>query len=139
MQSSNNKNMFCRSVTGKGACTARGGVCRYAHTLDELFPVLCRYGDKCARHKDYPRSCKFVHPDQDIFEYATTHGFSVSFTTPPVLKRTAYTFDMNQFPDLMRSGKRSRVDDDVDSVDDVAELGSWASSRSLECDFTKEV
>ena len=81
------KTILCRSVTeGGGKCM--GGGCRYAHTIEELYPKLCKYRNKCNRHKDHPATCLFVHPDEDIFEYATTHGFvSQPGVRPPPLAR----------------------------------------------------
>jgi len=70
------KTILCRSVTeGGGRCTGGRGGCRYAHTIEELYPRLCKYGSKCNRHVDHPTTCLFVHPDENIFDYATTHGF----------------------------------------------------------------
>jgi hypothetical protein len=71
-----NKHVLCNSVIGGEPCSAPAGMCRYAHTLEELRPRLCRYGHNCDRHLDNPRSCRFVHPDQNIFDYAMTHGFT---------------------------------------------------------------
>jgi hypothetical protein len=51
------------------------GKCIHAHNISELRPRLCKYRNKCNRHKDHPKTCLFVHPDEDIFDYATTHGF----------------------------------------------------------------
>lgn len=60
----------------------------YAHNIEELYPRLCKYGSKCNRHKDHPTTCLFVHPDEDIFDYATTHGFvSQPGSRPPPLTR----------------------------------------------------
>lgn len=81
------KTILCRSVVeGGGKCNGKG--CRFAHTVDELYPRLCRYGDKCNRHKDHPRTCIFVHPDEDIFDYVTTHGFigQPCVSPPPIVR-----------------------------------------------------
>jgi hypothetical protein len=74
------KSVFCRSVTGEGGCLAVGGRCRFAHTINELRPRLCKYRDRCNKHKDHPKTCKFVHPDEDIYDYAITHGFYGNIT-----------------------------------------------------------
>ena len=97
------KTMLCRSVTGEGKCTAFNGNCKFAHTIDELRPRLCRYGDKCNKHKDHPRTCKFVHPDEDIYNYACTHGFVLSAHKPDLVKRNeGFRFSNDDFPDLKR-------------------------------------
>ena len=81
------KTILCRSVT-EGGGRGMGGGCRYAHTIEELYPKLCKYGSKCNRHKDHPVTCLFVHPDEDIFDYATTHGFvSQPGSRPPPIVR----------------------------------------------------
>lgn len=65
------KSVFCRSVIGEGQCLAASGEkCRFAHTIKELRPRLCKYRNRCNRHKDHPRTCKYVHPDETIFDYA---------------------------------------------------------------------
>lgn len=83
------KTILCRSVTeGGGRCMGERGGCRYAHTIEELYPRLCKYGSKCNRHKDHPATCLFVHPDEDIVDYAITHGFvSRPGPRPPPLVR----------------------------------------------------
>lgn len=85
------KTILCRSVTGGGG-RCMGGFCRYAHNIEELYPRLCKYGSKCNRHKDRPATCLFVHPDEDIFDYATTHGFiSQPGPRPPPVARGVKT------------------------------------------------
>ena len=91
------KSVFCRSVTGEGECLAVGGRCRFAHTIEELRPRLCKYRDRCNKHKDHPKTCKFVHPDEDIYDYAITHGFYGNIT-----KQRGNTIIFNSIDDFPR-------------------------------------
>jgi hypothetical protein len=98
------KSVFCRSVTGEGQCLAVGGKCRFAHTIEELRPRLCRYGDRCNRHKDHPKTCKFVHPEETIYDYAITHGFQKWPSPPSKLdasnRSISFDFNKEEFPQL---------------------------------------
>ncbi len=136
------KTVFCRSVTGEGECLAVGGKCKFAHTIEELRPRLCRYGDKCNRHKDHPRTCKFVHPDEDIYDYAMTHGFTQNVTVTrgvakPAIERTTvdFSFTDSDFPDLSGENKgwteltewasEDDMSDGYDSIDGV----NWSKEQ----------
>ena len=132
MQSSNNKNMFCRSVTGKGACTARGGVCRFAHTIDEIFPVLCKYGDKCNRHKNSPQSCMFVHPDQNINDYANARGF-IGNVTVRVKKvpSVEFKFSKDDFPGFGMSDQ-----EEWDTLGDENKFSSLRINKAVDTRVT---
>ena len=136
------KTVFCRSVTGEGGCLAVRGKCRFAHTIEEIRPKLCRYGDRCNRHKDHPRTCKFVHPDEDIYDYAMTHGFTQNVTVTrgvakPTLQRTTvdFTFTDSDFPDLSDGNfprtealeweEEGDMSDGYDSIDGV----NWSKEQ----------
>jgi hypothetical protein len=119
------KTVFCRSVTGEGGCLAVGGKCRFAHTIEEIRPRLCRYGDRCNRHKDHPKNCNFVHPDESIYDYAKTHGFSGNVTVTrvvvkPTMKQVTvdFSFKDDDFPDLTNGfSKKRKLDDEETSCD----------------------
>ena len=136
------KSVFCRSVTGEGQCLAVEGRCRFAHTIEELRPRLCRYGERCNRHKDHPRTCKFVHPDQDIQDYAKTHGFTGNVTdfrgaAKPSLKRVTVDFSFNEddFPDIeIGMSKRQKFEKDEKSMEmsdgyDSEDGVNWSKER----------
>jgi len=67
------KSVLCRSVCGGNTC--RGDTCTFAHNIDELYPRLCKFRDNCGWHRRQPGSCKFVHPDEDIHNYAYSRGY----------------------------------------------------------------
>ena len=125
MTSLNNKNMtksvFCRSVTGQGECKAFNGNCRFAHTIEELYPKLCKYGDKCNRFAVDPSSCKFVHPSQDIHEYAVSQGF-IGCTKKRCkrARQEEFVFENDEFPQTI-SVKMMKMTIDPS-------LSSWANA-----------
>jgi len=58
---------FCRSVIEGGTeCSVGGGACRFAHTIEDIYPRLCRFAGECKRKY----TCGFVHPDEDIYQYS---------------------------------------------------------------------
>ena len=121
------KSVFCRSVIGEGGCLAVGGKCRFAHTIEELRPKLCRYGERCNRHKDHPRTCKFVHPDESIYDYAKTHGFEKPQSSPCDLNTAVSISFTEGFPQLSNYPSL----DGIESFDTI-EL-SPLSVSDLEC------
>jgi hypothetical protein len=122
------KSVFCRSVTGEGGCLAVGGRCRFAHTINELRPRLCKYRDRCNKHKDHPKTCKFVHPDEDIYDYSRTHGFLAdNIDKPDAVRRNIavdFSYSEDDWPDL-ETGKSNNEDtnsqhsEGYDSIDGV--------------------
>ena len=135
------KSVFCRSVTGEGQCLVVEGRCRFAHTIEELRPRLCRYGERCNRHKDHPRTCKFVHPDEDIYDYAKTHGFkkqpmltSKLDTTSPSI---SFEFSEEEFPQLsspLTEGLGSFETFDCDRTMSPLSLGDLQEDIDMELD-----
>jgi len=133
------KTVFCRSVTGEGGCLAVGGKCRFAHTIDEIRPALCRYGDRCNRHKDHPRTCKFVHPDESIYDYAMTHGFYRNVTTDRAVTKlfltrseSDFSFQNDDFPDLNQGFTHSELARRVEFSFDLDNTMSPLSVTDLE-------
>ena len=152
------KTILCRSVTeGGGRCIGRGK-CRHAHTIMELYPRMCKYGNRCNRHKDHPETCMFVHPDEDIFSYATTHKFiSQPEPVPGPIRRNSYKFgipphsdsrgvDMDfsyttdDFPELISDIALSSSPDIFDlEIGDLGELDdSWSNEGKLPCVFSSK-
>ena len=116
------KNLFCRSVTGQGGCRAFNGKCRFAHTIEELYPTLCKYGDRCNRFTTDPFSCKFVHPSQDINDYAQSQGFmGCSKKGCKRSRKEEFVFEDDGFPRTI-SVKMMKM------TIDPPHLSSWASA-----------
>ena len=130
------KAILCRSVVeGGGKCNAIRGRCRFAHNLEEFYPRLCKYGDKCNRHKDHPRTCLFVHPDEDIHDYASTHGFvgQAGPRSSPITRETK----IGKFENHVKDTDTVRKRDDIDfsfSTEDWPDLSSITPVYSP-CEF----
>ena len=114
-----------------------GGGCRFAHTIEELYPVLCKYRDKCNRHKDHPKTCLFVHPDEDIFDYATTHGFisQPGPRPPPIARGPKIGMFKNHVQDT--DPVRRQIDFSF-STEDWPDL-SCIAPPSSPCEFDNEI
>ena len=67
------KTKICRNIARYGKCTR--DVCTYAHSLDELRPKKCIFGDECKYIESKTRSCRYIHPSEDLAKYAERTGY----------------------------------------------------------------
>lgn len=67
------KTKICRNIARYGKCTR--DVCTYAHSLDELRPKKCIFGDECKYIESKTRSCRYIHPCEDLAKYAERTGY----------------------------------------------------------------
>lgn len=54
--------MMCKNILDKGEC--KRGKCTFAHTIDQLRPVTCKFDNKCVNKK-----CTFIHSKETKEEY----------------------------------------------------------------------
>lgn len=54
------KSKFCRNILEHGKCYRK--VCTFAHSLEELSPAKCAFGDVCKFQKSKTKTCGFIHP-----------------------------------------------------------------------------
>lgn len=54
------KTVMCKSVASNKKCY-HGKNCRFAHTIDELNVIECRFGHRCRVYE----TCKFMHPESE--------------------------------------------------------------------------
>ena len=59
------KTKFCNNYSN----CSYGTRCKYAHTLDELSPIPCLFGNKCTHFASYMNTCKFIHPCENKQQY----------------------------------------------------------------------
>ena len=57
--------IFCNAYITGNNCTRVN--CTFAHSLEEIAPNTCKFRDNCKIKED----CKFIHPSENISEYAT--------------------------------------------------------------------
>ncbi len=67
------KTKMCRNIARYGNCTR--DVCTYAHSLEELRPKKCIFGDECKYIDSKTRSCRYIHPFEDLSQYAERTGY----------------------------------------------------------------
>jgi hypothetical protein len=76
---------ICNSVVENRKCP-HGEKCRFAHSLEELNLVPCRFGDKCKlvcfedSYKNVSKTtrvCKFSHPEETKINYAERVGITI--------------------------------------------------------------
>ena len=83
---SKEKTKVCKSVINKTACWYKEK-CRFAHSLSELNPRECRYGEECRhyfiRNRRYSHrpeyyvakgKCQFLHFSEDVGQYCQRLG-----------------------------------------------------------------
>ena len=54
--------MMCKNILERGEC--KRGKCTFAHTIDQLRPVKCKYDHKCVNKK-----CTFIHSKETKEQY----------------------------------------------------------------------
>ena len=54
--------MMCKNILERGEC--KRGKCTFAHTIDQLRPVKCKYDNKCVNKK-----CTFIHSKENKDQY----------------------------------------------------------------------
>ena len=135
------KTILCRSVTKEGGRCIGIGRCMFAHTIEELYPRLCKYGSKCNRHKDCPTTCMFVHPDEDIFDYATTHGFvsQPGKRPPPITRGVKIRKFQNHVKDTDPVRKKLDIDFSFSTEDFPSLNDDPITPPSSPCNFDNEI
>ena len=73
MSSSSKKNIFCNSCTIPG-WVCRHKSCKFAHTIDEIQPIACKYRDCIYKWSAGRNRCKFIH-NETIEGYANRLRF----------------------------------------------------------------
>lgn len=73
-QTSHKKNIsvFCKSCTVTKAKCHFKKKCKFAHTIDAITPIVCKYGDACVWRE---LTCNKIHVDETKDEYAFRVGF----------------------------------------------------------------
>ena len=75
------KSQMCKSVKTNSRCM-HGKSCRFAHTVDELSPVMCQHGKNCkfvsfngdCYRNNGNKICTYQHTDEKIEEYLIRSG-----------------------------------------------------------------
>ena len=80
----NGKTKACNNVRleGNRYTTCTRPYCTYAHSINELNTMICRYGKKC-RHKYSERVCTFKHPDENEIEWLARAQIRLPQETAP--------------------------------------------------------
>jgi len=65
---------FCRSKTGGKACIGKGR-CTFAHSIDEVNPLPCRYQEQCRYMWSDGRKCEYIHEGESKKTYAFRLGY----------------------------------------------------------------
>jgi hypothetical protein len=71
--SKKNISVFCKSCTVVKAKCQLKKKCKFAHTLESITPLVCKYGDDCVWRE---LTCNKIHEGETKDEY----GFRVGFT-----------------------------------------------------------
>ena len=64
--------VFCKSCTIPNTKCHLKKKCKFAHTIDEITPVVCKYGDGCVWRE---LTCIKIHDGETKNEYASRVGF----------------------------------------------------------------
>ena len=54
--------MMCKNIMDKGEC--KRSKCTFAHTIEQLRPVTCKFDERCVNEK-----CSFIHSKESKDEY----------------------------------------------------------------------
>ncbi len=68
---SKKKTKMCSNIINRGTCV-HGTKCFFAHSLSEITPNTCGYGDGCIHIKINSKNrklCSFIHPNETISSY----------------------------------------------------------------------
>ena len=76
------KSRLCNSVTSGEPCR-HGNRCRFAHSVDELVPSSCFFGNECKFLGCRDRQCTFIHPCEDKFAYCQRIGIPQAVVKAP--------------------------------------------------------
>jgi len=60
---SDKRSRACKSVTSEEKCL-KGSCCTFAHTIEELNPIACKFGMSCKFIFSDTKTCFFVHPEE---------------------------------------------------------------------------
>jgi hypothetical protein len=81
------KSQMCSSV-GSGSKCKHGAKCRFAHTVDELTPTECFFGNQCQLIMSPVKKCMCIHPDKENKEsYCQRVGLTQSPIPTPTPKQ----------------------------------------------------
>lgn len=73
-----NMTKMCKSVYTNIRC-AHGEKCSFAHTIEDLNPSKCAFGDDCRKTGD---ECRFIHPSETKTEYCERINVSPKIKEP---------------------------------------------------------
>jgi len=77
------KSQMCSSIGSSFKCK-HGAKCRFAHTIDELTPTECFFGNQCQLIMSPVKKCMCIHPDKENKEeYCQRVGLTQSQTPTP--------------------------------------------------------
>jgi len=80
------KSQMCSSVESGDKCK-HGAKCRFAHTIYELTPTECFFGNQCQLIMSLVKKCMCIHPDKENKEeYCQRVGLTQSQTPTPTPK-----------------------------------------------------
>ena len=66
---------MCNSV-GSGEPCRHGERCRFAHSIEQLSPTKCFFGNECKFLDCTHRTCNFIHPCEDKLAYCKRTGIN---------------------------------------------------------------
>ena len=70
------KSQMCSSFGSKKACK-HGSKCRFAHTIEELTPSSCFFGEQCQFIHSPDKKCMHIHGCEDKNEYCSRVGIKI--------------------------------------------------------------
>jgi hypothetical protein len=111
---------MCNSVVSGKACV-HGTRCRFAHSVDQLQKIICRFGDRCRNGK----SCPYWHQDESSVSYATRLGLplpKVRAIAPPQPAKV----HVNQFPKFEHKSEFQKSGKIIVYVNATTKLAPWA-------------
>ena len=79
----------CKSVTSEEKCL-KGSGCTFAHTIEELNPIACKFGMSCKFIFSDTKTCFFIHPEETKEMYCKRN---LIFQVKKKVQNTDKTFD----------------------------------------------
>jgi len=70
------KSQMCSSFGSKKSCK-HGSKCRFAHTVEELTPSVCFFGEQCQFIHSLDKKCMHIHDCEDKNEYCKRVGIKI--------------------------------------------------------------
>jgi hypothetical protein len=104
----------CKSVSSGEKCL-KGDKCTFAHSVDELNPVACKFGMSCKFIFSDTKTCFYIHPEETkemyckrnlIFQEQKTHKHEEH---QPISKRTEAFNKLSNAKDSIRKTKICEV------------------------------